>query len=59
MNSGELGKIAYRINVDLVNQGLNDAEISFIGTCLLSYSIAQTTMRILEAKSKDGLVREP
>lgn len=58
MNTQEIGKIANKINLDLIRMGLNDAEISFVGMNLYSYSIASTVFDIIENEGAIKAYRE-
>ena len=50
-NVDQLGKLAQDLNIHLIKRGLSDAEISFVGMCLMSYAIGQTIAKMdLEQK---------
>ncbi len=42
MDTDRLGIIARDVNLNLVRMGLTDAEVSFVGMCLMSYAIGKT-----------------
>lgn len=50
MNTDQLGIISKEINLRLIGMGLTDAEVGFVGMCLMSYAIGQTIASMSKKK---------
>lgn len=53
MDTDQLGIIAHDLNLRLIEMGLDDAEVSFVGMCLMSYAIGQTIARMQRKTTSD------